>query len=493
MSTAGDKNLQRPCTTYWETVRGEIKKISSVTVARTGARVYYYVRGNSERRLDFKKIGRPPAQPPPSLRVAFQSATMATMATATATAGRSAVRVAYVVSEEGQFAEASATFASRKNARRCRVLLGAVPVRTTPIQGTLREVVEDLLEQAHETLFATKGRTGGRTTGGSGVLGFGLGSRASPSWDEGGGERRETATDVAVEALRRGLGGDVHYLLVDAQSLGLSALNGFPGACHDSALCKLGAGGLWDLVSRHADRRAELRLALGVRCLRTGESWVIEETMSGTVVEPRGIAPGRCLAWSVFLKDGEKKTLAEMRLDELVATSHRSAALGRFIQFAAERQNVTLTSVDAPSPWLSSDVPLDVLERNDDPNAALLRAMAPRLERSANFEARERATATETTAPSKVTKKQSDGDDAHGAIDDDTMLRHTQREEPAQATVATGWERVRQELTEPFMRQLRNVARRKRDRAAAKKRRIAAKEMRLREENMRKRQMVERD
>ena len=320
------------------------------------------------------------------------------------------------------------------------------------------------------------------------------------AWESGvrvvgrrGGERRETATDVAVEALRRGLGGDVHYLLVDAQSLGLSALNGFPGACHDSALCNLGAGGLWDLVSRHADRRAELRLALGVRCLRTGESWVIEETMSGTVVEPRGIAPGRCLAWSVFLKDGEKKTLAEMRLDELVATSHRSAALGRFIQFAAERQNVTLTSVDAPSPWLSSDVPLDVLERNDDPNAALLRAMAPRLERSANFEARERATATETTAPSKVTKKQSDGDDAHGAIDDDTMLRHTQREETAQATVATGWERVRQELTEPFMRQLRNVARRKRDRAAAKKRRIAAKEMRLREENMRKRQMVERD
>jgi len=73
VSTAGDKNLQRPCTTYGETVRGEIKKISSVTVARTGARVYYYVRGNSERRLDFKKIGRPPvqasAQPPRCISV----------------------------------------------------------------------------------------------------------------------------------------------------------------------------------------------------------------------------------------------------------------------------------------------------------------------------------------------------------------------------------------------------------------------------------------
>lgn len=211
--------------------------------------------------------------------------------------------------------------------------------------------------------------------------------------------------------------------------------------------------------------------------------------MSGTVVEPRGIAPGRCTAWSVFQKDGEKLTLAEMRLDELVAVSHRSAALVRFIRFAAERQNVKPTSVDAPSRWRYSDSPLDVRERNDDPSAALLRAMTPLLERSADYAARERAKAAD--APAKLTNKRSDGDDDHGAIDDDTTLSHIQRDRTAQTAVATGWERVREELTEPFMRQLRNVARRKRDRASAKKRRLAAKEMRLREEN--KRRMLERD
>lgn len=404
------------------------------------------------------------------------------MATPTTTPRTRAVQVAYVVSEELQFAEATATFASRENARRCRVLLGAVPVRVTPIQGTLREVVRDLLDQAYEALFAPR-TTADRT--GSAGLGFGR-----LSWGGAPTERiNETPADAAVEALRRGLGGDIQYLLVDAQSLGLSALNGFPGACHESALAKLGSRGLWDLVSRHADRRAELSLALGVRCLRTGESWMFEETMSGTVVEPRGIAPGRCLAWSVFQKDGEKLTLAEMRLDELVAVSHRSAALGRFIRFAAERQNVKPTSVDAPSRWRYSDSPLDVRERNDDPSAALLRAMTPLLERSADYAARERAKAA--AAPAKLTNKRSDGDDDHGAIDDDTTLSHIQRDRTAQTAVATGWERVREELTEPFMRQLRNVARRKRDRASAKKRRLAAKEMRLREEN--KRRMMERD
>lgn len=408
------------------------------------------------------------------------------MAIAMATTTTRGVQVAYVVSEEGQFAEATATFASRENARRCRVLLGAVPVRVTPIQGTLREVVGDLLEQAYEALFAP--RTRNRTTnrmGSAAGLGFGR-----LSWGGAPTERiNETRADVAVEALRGGLGGDIQYLLVDAQSLGLSALNGFPGACHESALAKLGARGLWDLVSRHADRRAELRLALGVRCLRTGESWMFEETMSGTVVEPRGIAPGRCLAWSVFQKDGETMTLAEMQLDELVTVSHRSAALGRFIQFAAERQNVKPTSVDAPSRWRYSDSPLDVRERNDDPNSALLRAMTPLLERSADYAARERAKAAE--APAKLTNKRSVGDDDHGAIDDEVILSHIQREVTAQTAVATGWERVRQELTEPFMKQLRNVARRKRDRASAKKRRVAAKEMRLREEN--ERRMLERD
>jgi len=397
------------------------------------------------------------------------------------------VPVAYVVSEEGQFAEATATFASRENARRCRVLLGAVPVRVTPIQGTLREVVGDLLEQAYEALFGPTTTRNATTTNRMGGTSLGFGRL---SWGGAPTARiNETPADVAVEALRGGLGGDIQYLLVDAQSLGLSALNGFPGACHESALAKLGARGLWDLVSRHADRRAELRLALGVRCLRTGESWLFEETMSGTVVEPRGIAPGRCLAWSVFQKDGEKMTLAEMRLDELVAVSHRSAALGRFIQFAAERQNVKPTSVGAPSRWHYSDSPLDVRERNDDPSAALLREMTPILERSADYAARERAKAA--AAPAKLTNKWSDSDDDHGAIDDDIVLSHIQRERTAQTAVATGWERVRQELTEPFMKQLRNVARRKRDRASAKKRRLAAKEMRLREEN--KRRMLERD
>lgn len=409
---------------------------------------------------------------------------MPTMTKVTTTRG---VQVAYVVSEEGQFAEATATFASRENARRCRVLLGAVPVRVTPIQGTLREVVGDLLEQAYEALFAPRTTTTtNRRTGSAAGLGFGR-----LSWGGAPTERvNETRADVAVEALRGGLGGDIQYLLVDAQSLGLSALNGFPGACHEGALAKLGARGLWDLVSRHADRRAELRLALGVRCLRTGESWMFEETMSGTVVEPRGIAPGRCLAWSVFQKDGETMTLAEMQLDELVAVSHRSAALGRFIQFAAERQNVKPTSVDAPSRWRYSDSPLGVRERNDDPNSALLQAMTPLLERSADYAAREQVKAAEAPAPAKL-NKWFDGDDDHGAIDDDIILSHIQREVTAQTAVATGWERVRQELTEPFMKQLRNVARRKRDRASAKKRRVAAKEMRLREEN--KRRMLERD
>jgi inosine triphosphate pyrophosphatase len=139
--------------------------------------------------------------------------------------------------------------------------------------------------------------------------------------------------------LREGLGGDADYLLVDAESLEIKALRGFPGPYVKPMIDTLGPDGLWDLMSRHCDRRAELKCALGVKCLRTGEQKIFVSSRSGVLVVPRGEmqANDEDGLQSVFKPEDCHKTLAELEYSERMKISHRQDALLEFLTYSANR------------------------------------------------------------------------------------------------------------------------------------------------------------
>ena len=195
--------------------------------------------------------------------------------------------------------------------------LASVHVRSRDIQGSTREILEDKLARAHRVLCAEGGA--------------------------GAGERREIA-----RSLRDGLGGDADYLLVDVDSLEIRALRGYPGPLARHVLETLGPDGMWDVVSRFVDRRAVWIYALGVKCLRTGESHFFEKSVHGTIIAPKfdgsfknGIDSTAFV--SMFQPIGALRTLSEMSFDERTKTSPRHAAIEQFLTFFKAKSSPATT------------------------------------------------------------------------------------------------------------------------------------------------------
>ena len=226
------------------------------------------------------------------------------------------LRVAYVTDSARTFSETAYVFTNAEEAIKQQVVLGTVQVRVPATQGNLREIVESKLEWANKMLFHPQ--SGGK------------------SMDEHDSQERNASM---ANRLREGLGGDADYLLVDAESLELKALRGFPGPYVKPMIDALGPDGLWDLMSRHCDRRAELKCALGVKCLRTGEQKIFISSRSGVLVVPRGEmeASDEDGLQSIFKPEDCHKTLAELEYSERMKISHRQDALLEFLTYTANR------------------------------------------------------------------------------------------------------------------------------------------------------------
>ena len=226
------------------------------------------------------------------------------------------LRVAYVTDSARTFSETAYVFTNAEEAIKQQVVLGTVQVRVAATQGDLREIVESKLEWANKMLFHPQ--SGGK------------------SMDEHDSQERNASM---ANRLREGLGGDADYLLVDAESLELKALRGFPGPYVKPMIDALGPDGLWDLMSRHCDRRAELKCALGVKCLRTGEQKIFISSRSGVLVVPRGEmeASDEDGLQSIFKPEDCHKTLAELEYSERMKISHRQDALLEFLTYSANR------------------------------------------------------------------------------------------------------------------------------------------------------------
>ena len=164
------------------------------------------------------------------------------------TGERPTARVCYATGNAGKFAEASHVFKRVENVALVDVILSRVDVDTVEIQGTMEEITARKCEEAAKMLLSCD--------------------------DSDHGHLRETL-DADFGA---GNGGD--FLLVEDVSLGIDALNGFPGPYCKPMLEAIAPEGLWDLMSRYDDRRATVTCTLGVMDLKCGGA---PKIFSGTI------------------------------------------------------------------------------------------------------------------------------------------------------------------------------------------------------------------
>lgn len=217
------------------------------------------------------------------------------------TGERPTARVCYATGNAGKFAEASHVFKRVENVALVDVILSRVDVDTVEIQGTMEEITARKCEEAAQTLLSCD--------------------------DSDHGHLRETL-DADF-----GAGNDGDFLLVEDVSLGIDALNGFPGPYCKPMLEAIAPEGLWDLMSRYDDRRATVTCTLGVMDLKCGGApKIFSGTISGTMVPPRGDVKHGKASWnSVFQPDGFSKTFGELQFEEQAQISHRRIALEKFI------------------------------------------------------------------------------------------------------------------------------------------------------------------
>ncbi len=136
------------------------------------------------------------------------------------------------------------------------------------------------------------------------------------------------ATAIIRAKLQSALAQHQGEFIVEDTSLYFAGLNGLPGPLIKWFLQRLGTGGLYDLVHKIGDDRAEARTCLGYAA-RSGEIRFFEGRLAGRIVSPRG---NKGFGWDpLFQPDGWDLTLGEMDPDQKLAISMRRKALDAFL------------------------------------------------------------------------------------------------------------------------------------------------------------------
>lgn len=121
-------------------------------------------------------------------------------------------------------------------------------------------------------------------------------------------------------------------LIVEDVSLRCAAIHGLPGPYVKYFLKKLGHQGLYELIHKYHDHRAEV-VCTTAYIEPDQEPALFEGSMHGKIVAPRGELRHGTHSWnSIFLPDGSNKTFGEMTFSELSRISMRSIALKKLKQ-----------------------------------------------------------------------------------------------------------------------------------------------------------------
>lgn len=139
------------------------------------------------------------------------------------------------------------------------------------------------------------------------------------------GEAHDIVREKAKEAFRQ-VG---QPLIVEDVSVYMHALGGLPGPYVKDFLKKLGYQGLYELVHKYDDHRADVS-CIAAYIAPGKEPVLFEGIMHGTIVAPRGDVHHGKLSWnSIFLPNGSLKTFGELSIKEHSKMSMRHMALSK--------------------------------------------------------------------------------------------------------------------------------------------------------------------
>ena len=210
------------------------------------------------------------------------------------------IRIVYVTGNEGKFAEAKHVLANCATRAKVRILAHRVDADTTEIQGSTHAITAHKVTEACRHVLVSA-------------------------------DVQKNA-EVALE-------GAIDYVLAEDVSLELYALGGFPGPYCKPMLEAIAPEGLWNLMSKYADRRAEVRCTVGMIDMRKVEKvpTIFEGCIQGTVVEPAGDVKHGKSSWnSVFQPEGYTSTFGQLQYEEQAKISHRHKALEAFCTYILE-------------------------------------------------------------------------------------------------------------------------------------------------------------
>ncbi len=141
-------------------------------------------------------------------------------------------------------------------------------------------------------------------------------------------EIQGSSTDIAKHKVREAYAHLQEPCMVDDVALYCPAIGQLPGPYIRSFLEALGDKGLWELLSHYEDRRCTVSCLIAFLQHAEQEPIIFEGTVTGTIVEPRGVRKGSSLSWNPIVKpDGYFHTFAEMTLEEMSLSSPRNKAL----------------------------------------------------------------------------------------------------------------------------------------------------------------------
>jgi XTP/dITP diphosphohydrolase len=144
----------------------------------------------------------------------------------------------------------------------------------------------------------------------------------------------EIQTDSLEEVVRHGIAElrerGIEDFIIDDSGLFVDALRGFPGVYSAHALRTIGCEGMLRLMSGVEDRGARFECHIGAHIQDVGEI-LVGGTAHGRLTEEMrgemgfGFDP-------IFVPDGERRTYAEIPLEEKNGISHRGRAIRSFAQ-----------------------------------------------------------------------------------------------------------------------------------------------------------------
>lgn len=135
---------------------------------------------------------------------------------------------------------------------------------------------------------------------------------------------------VIEEKLRSAQASHQGCFIVEDTSLYFAVLNGFPGPLIKWFLKSLGTQGIYDLLAKNGNLRAEAKTMIGY-IDEAGQCHYFEGSIKGKIVEPRG---SNGFGWDdIFEPDGFKQTFAEMSAVEKNQVSMRQQAALKLAAF----------------------------------------------------------------------------------------------------------------------------------------------------------------